>query len=86
MTRVSLNPFNCPACRDGTIVRVDVDYDSIKEAKRLPAMVTVNCPKHHTLVLFVDGNFQVRDVEAAVESPSEDKDAIDKTGDWFSSL
>jgi hypothetical protein len=86
MTRVSLSPFNCPVCKDGTLVRVDVDEDSIKKAKRLPAMVTVNCSKNHTLVLFVDGGFQVRDVEAAVGAKGEDKDAMDKTGSWFSSL
>jgi hypothetical protein len=86
MTRVSLNPFNCPVCKDGTIVRVDVDEDSIIKAKRLPAMVTVTCSKNHTLVLFVDRSFQVRDVEAAVGATGGDKDAIDKTEDWFSSL
>ncbi len=86
MTRITLNPFNCPACKDGTLVRVDIDEDSIKKAKRLPAMVTVNCSKNHMLVLFVDGKFQVRDVEVAVGGNGDDKDAIDMTGDWFSSL
>jgi hypothetical protein len=86
MTRISLNPFTCPACKDGTLVKVDVDEDSIKMAKRLPAMVTVKCPKNHNLVIFVDGGFQVRDVEAAVGTEGNEKDAMDKTGSWFSSL
>jgi hypothetical protein len=86
MAKISLNPFNCPACKDGTLVRVDIDEDSIKNAKRLPAVVTVNCSKNHKLVLFVDGKFQVRDVEVALGAKSEDKDAIDMAEDWFSSL
>ncbi|MFW9842683.1 MAG: hypothetical protein ACFFES_17450 [Candidatus Thorarchaeota archaeon] len=67
-------------------MRVDVEEEAITKAKRMPAMVTVNCSKKHTLVLFVDRGFQVRDVEAAVGATGEDKDAIDKTEDWFSSL
>lgn len=86
MTRITLNPFHCPACNDGTIVRADVDEDSIKKAKRLPAMVTVNCSKSHTLVLLVDGKFQVRDVEVALGAKGDDKDAIDMAEDWFGSL
>ncbi|MFW9786602.1 MAG: hypothetical protein ACFFE2_00405 [Candidatus Thorarchaeota archaeon] len=89
MAKVSLSPFTCPECKDGTLVKVDVDEDSIKKAKRLPAMVTTSCSKNHTLVLFVDGQFKIRDVEAALGTSGEDdgkKDAIEKTEDWFSSL
>ncbi len=86
MVKVLLSPFNCPACQDGTLVRVEVEEDFIREAKRLPAMVTVKCTKNHSLVLFVDGRFQVRDVEAALGATGEAKDSIDKTKDWFSSL
>ena len=86
MARVSLNPFNCPACRNGILVRIDVDEDAIKSAKRLPVMVTVKCPKNHTLVLFVDGKFQVRDIETALGTTGENKDALAKAEDWFSSL
>ena len=86
MVKVSLSPFNCPACQDGTLVRIEVEEDFIREAKRLPAMVTAKCTKNHTLVLFVDGNFLVRDVEAALGATHEEKDAIKKTEDWFSSL
>lgn len=82
-----LSPFNCPTCKDGTLVRVDVDEDAIKKAKRLPAMITVSCSKNHSLVVFVDGGFQVRDVEAAVDTANgENRDGIDKTTDWFSSM
>jgi hypothetical protein len=67
-------------------VKVDVDEDFIMTAKRLPAMVTVKCPKNHTLVLFVDGKFQVRDVETALGATDKDKDAIANAVDWFGSL
>ncbi len=87
MAIVTLNPFNCPTCKDGTLVRVDVDEDAIMKATRLPAMITVSCSKKHSLVVFVDRGFQVRDVEAAVAtSKDENKDALDKTTDWFGSM
>ncbi|MHA2206931.1 MAG: hypothetical protein ACXADL_12165, partial [Candidatus Thorarchaeota archaeon] len=86
MAKVELRPFNCPACKDGNFVKIEIDEDIITKAKRLPAMVTTKCAKKHSLVLFVDGNFQVRDIEAAISAASEDKDAIDKTKDWFGSL
>lgn len=86
MTKVSLTPFNCPLCKDGTIVKVDVEEDAIIKAKRIPAVVTVKCAKNHDLVLFVDRSFHIRDIEAAVGAAEEKKDAISKTEDWFSSL
>jgi len=87
MSKVTLNPFNCPTCKDGTLVRVDVDEDAIMKATRLPAMITVSCSKNHTLVVFVDRGFQVRDVEAVVATSKDvNKDALDKTTDWFGSM
>jgi transcription elongation factor Elf1 len=86
LAKVALSPFNCPVCGNGTLVQIEVEEDSILKAQRLPAIVTTRCKNNHSLVLFVDGNFQVRDVEAASNAMEEDKDAIDKTRDWFSSL
>ena len=86
MAKISLSPFICPACSDGALVRVEIEEDAIRKAKRLPAMVTTRCTKDHILVLFVDGNFQVRDIEIASKALVDSKDAIDATQDWFASL
>ncbi|MFW9925819.1 MAG: hypothetical protein ACFFDM_03515 [Candidatus Thorarchaeota archaeon] len=87
MAKVKLKQFACPACKDGTLVFVEVDETKITLAKRYPVIVTAKCPKkNHSLVVFVDANFQVRDVEAAAEASEEKKDAIDKTKGWFDSL
>ncbi|MFX1481629.1 MAG: hypothetical protein ACFFCP_00420 [Promethearchaeota archaeon] len=87
MAKVKLKQFACPACRDGTLVYVEVDEYMITTAKRYPVMVTAKCPtKNHSLVVFVDANFQIRDVEAAAEATEEKKDAIDRTKGWFDSL
>ena len=86
MARISLTPFNCPECAGGNLVRVEIEEQFIKEARRLTAMVTATCSKNHSLVPFVDGNFQIRDIEAASRAAGDEKDAIDKTSDWFGSL
>ena len=86
LATVALNPFSCPACSKGTIVKVEVDTTTITEAKRHPVIVTATCPKGHSLVVFVDKNFQVRDVEAVVGAAEKQEDAIDKTKSWFDSL
>jgi hypothetical protein len=86
MAIVSLKLFTCPACNDGTMIRIEIDEDAIKKAPRLPAAITTTCSKNHSLVVFVDGNFQVRDVEVAMQSQDGKKDAVEKAGDWFSSL
>jgi hypothetical protein len=83
LTRVNLKAFACPACKDGTLVEVKVEESVITQAKRYPTMVTAKCPKGHSLVVFVDANFQVRDVEAAAQATEKEKDAFDKTKDWF---
>ncbi len=84
MARRKLRPFSCPVCGNGSLVEVEVEESFITEAKRIPAMMTTSCRGGHTLVLFVDANFQIRDVEAAVQAS--EKDLIDKTKDWFDSL
>ncbi|MFX1262152.1 MAG: hypothetical protein ACFFAZ_08705 [Promethearchaeota archaeon] len=68
------------------MVKVEVEEDEIRKAPRLPAMVMTKCSKNHTLVVFVDGNLQVRDVESTLSGHRVSKDALDKTGDWFVSL
>jgi len=86
MTKKALTPFTCPVCKNGTLVQVEIEEKVIREATRLPAVVLAKCSSKHSLVLFVDGNFQVRDVEAASEADEKEKDAIANTVDWFGSL
>ena len=86
MSKVILKPFACPACGNGTMVTVEIEEDAIKNAKRLPAMITTTCKKEHSLVIFVDGRYHVRDIEVAVQTAVDTKDATDKAGEWFSSL
>lgn len=83
---MQLNPFACPACGSGSLVKVSVEAATITEAKRYPVIVTAACQKGHSLVVFVDKNFQVRDVEAAASAEEEVEDAVDKTKSWFDSL
>ncbi len=86
LATVALNPFSCPACSKGTLVKVEVEATTITEAKRHPVIVTAACPKGHSLVVFVDKNFQVRDVEAVATASEKHEDAVDKTKSWFDSL
>ena len=79
MAKAKLKQFAWPACQDKTFVYVEVEETKITEAKRYPTIVTAKCPNDHSLVVFVDTNFQVRDVETAAEATEEVKDAIDKT-------
>ena len=83
MAKVKLKPFACKACKDGTLVYVEVEEFKITQAKRYPVIVTAKCPKHHALVVFVDSNFQVRDVEVAAEATEEKKGATDKAVGYF---
>ncbi|MFX0054660.1 MAG: hypothetical protein ACFFAX_13305 [Promethearchaeota archaeon] len=86
MANVTLNPFACPACSKGTLVKVEVEAATITEAKRHPVIVTTQCPNGHSIVVFVDKNFQVRDVEAVAGAAKKQEDAVDKTKSWFDSL
>ncbi len=74
----------CPKC-DGMIKDVVVDEDSIANAKRVPVLVTTRCTNNHSVVLFVDRNFTIRDVEAAGEGINESKDesSVDKAQKWM---
>lgn len=86
MSKIKLKPFACPACKDGSLVYVEVEESKIAHAKRYPVIVTAKCQKHHALVAFVDSNFQVRDVEAAAEASEEQKGATDKAAGYFESF
>ncbi|MHA2230512.1 MAG: hypothetical protein ACXABL_15025 [Candidatus Thorarchaeota archaeon] len=39
MAKVELRPFNCPACKDGNFVKIEIDEDIITKAKRLPGPI-----------------------------------------------
>jgi hypothetical protein len=67
-------------------VKVEVEATTITEAKRHPVIVTAKCPNGHSIVVFVDKNFQVRDVEAVASASDKQEDAVDKTKSWFDSL
>ncbi len=86
MGKIKLDPFNCPVCDDGTQVDLEIDESTFAEAKRFPMMVATRCPKNHNLIAFVDQEKRVRDVEKAVTAKQEEKDAIDKTKDYFESF
>ncbi|MFX0055328.1 MAG: hypothetical protein ACFFAX_10300 [Promethearchaeota archaeon] len=86
MPRTKLNPFQCPACGNGSLVEIEIDERIITEAERLPAVVTTNCGKNHTLVVFVDGKFKIRDIEVASAMEGDSKDAFTNTEDWFGSF
>jgi hypothetical protein len=68
LRKVKLTPFACPACTDGTQVSVEVVKKKITKADRHPTMVTTRCQNDHSLVVFVDLNFQIRDVEVATDA------------------
>ncbi|MCK5151383.1 MAG: hypothetical protein KAQ65_06075 [Candidatus Thorarchaeota archaeon] len=84
MGNKTLNAVPCPRC-DGTVKDVVVDEESITSAKRVPVLVTTRCTNNHSVVLFVDRNFTVRDVEAAGEvvNGSDNDAAVDKAQEWM---
>jgi hypothetical protein len=86
MANVKLNPFTCPTCGNGTLVNVEIDEDTIKNAERLPKAVTAKCSNNHVLVIYVDGSFRIRDIEAALNAAEDRKDSLDQTEDWLSGL
>jgi hypothetical protein len=68
---VKLTQFACPACKDGTQVSVEVEKKKITKADRHPTIVTARCQNGHSLVVFVDINFKIRDVEVATDAKLE---------------
>jgi hypothetical protein len=50
------------------LVFVEVEKTKITKADRHPTMVTTRCKDGHSLVVFVDANFKVRDVEVATDA------------------
>ena len=65
---VKLTQFVCPACKDGTLVHIEVEKTKITKAERHPTIVTARCPNDHSLVVFVDKDFKIRDVEVAADA------------------
>ncbi|MFX1369307.1 MAG: hypothetical protein ACFFAY_11985 [Promethearchaeota archaeon] len=86
MANVKLNPFTCPVCGNGSVMNVEIDEDTIKNAERLPKAVTAKCNANHIIVLYVDGNFKIRDIEAALNAAEDAKDSLDQTEEWLSGL
>jgi hypothetical protein len=86
MANVKLNPFTCPTCGNGSLVQVEIEEATIKNAERLPKAVTAKCSNDHVLVLYVDRSFKIRDVEAALNAADDEKDSLDQTEDWLSGL
>ena len=87
VTKRTLSPVPCPVC--GAVVDgVTVKEESIKEAKRVPILIPAKCDKSHSVVLFVDRNFTIRDVEAAgtAVQDDEEKTAADKAQGWMDSF
>ncbi|MHA2026607.1 MAG: hypothetical protein ACXACG_00070 [Candidatus Thorarchaeota archaeon] len=68
LRKVELTQFVCPACKDGTLVNVKVKKTKITKAEKHPTIVTTRCPNDHSLVVFVDINFKIRDVEVAADA------------------
>jgi hypothetical protein len=66
--KVKLTPFTCPACSDGTQIHLEIEKKTIKKAGRHPALLTYRCKNDHSLVVFVDLNFKIRDVEVAADA------------------
>ncbi len=58
---------------------------SIRDSKRIPVLIPAKCDKDHSVVLFVDRNFTVRDVEAAGAAVQDDDEtsAVDKAQGWM---
>lgn len=71
MVIVKLTQFACPACQDGSQVYVEVEKTRISQAERHPTIVTTRCPNDHSLVVFVDASFTIRDVEVATDAEEE---------------
>lgn len=79
MANKAITPFACPACKDETLVSTEINEELIVNSKRFPVMMTTKCPNGHSLVLFIDSMYGLRDVEAvgeAAELSSETKERM----------
>ena len=87
MGKRTLDTVRCPQC-SGIIENVQVDEDSIQNAKRVPVIIPAKCSKGHSVVIFVDRNFTIRDVEATGEAVQgdDDKGSVDKAQSWMDSF
>ena len=62
MGKKTLSPVPCPICKAG-VEKITVDEESILNAKRVPVLIPAKCVNGHSVVLFVDRQFTIRDVE-----------------------
>ncbi len=86
MPQRTLDSVPCPACNNGKIQNIRIDEDVILNAKRSPVIVSAKCENGHSVVLFVDRNFTIRDVEIAGEAVQDDEEgesSIDKAKKWM---
>ncbi|MBS3795593.1 MAG: hypothetical protein KGY80_11880 [Candidatus Thorarchaeota archaeon] len=88
MPQRTLDSVPCPVCSDNGRVRdIKIDEDVILNAKRTPVIVPAKCENGHSVVLFVDRNFTIRDVEIAGEAVQGDEDegdsSIEKAQRWM---
>jgi hypothetical protein len=67
-----------------------VDEESIVNAKRVPILVPAKCENGHSVILFVDKQFVVRDVEVAgavvADEVDDDGNSVDKAQKWMDSF
>ena len=83
----TLDTVRCAIC-SSTIEGVQVDEDSIQNAKRVPVIIPAKCTNGHSVVIFVNRNFTIRDVEATGEAVQgdENKGSVDKAQSWIYSF
>lgn len=86
LTKQTLNTVPCPECK-GPVEGIVVEEDSISNAKRVPVLVPAKCKNGHSVILFVDKQFTVRDVEVAgavvVEDSNDEGSSVDKAQKWM---
>ncbi|MHA2359889.1 MAG: hypothetical protein ACXAB5_06425 [Candidatus Thorarchaeota archaeon] len=89
MTKQTLNTVPCPECK-GPVEGIVVDEESIVNAKRVPILVPAKCENGHSVILFVDKQFVVRDVEVAgavvADEVDDDGNSVDKAQKWMDSF
>ena len=85
----TLSTVPCPECK-GSVEGIIVEEDSIANASRVPVLVPAKCKNGHSVILFVDKKFAIRDVEVAGavvnEENDEDGNSVDKAQKWMDSF
>ncbi len=86
MVLKKLKPVACPKCRDGTLVRIEVEEEVIQKSSRYPVIVATKCSKGHALIAFIDANFDIRDIEPTAEAESKETTGATSVKQWLDSL